>query len=408
GGWTLAEPGYSRLLAEQHGFQAVSGWGWIALPWRLLMGSPDDYNFAGPLALAAAPFLFFRRFRHPLLGFWARACVLYFVFGLAFTHILRFMVPVFVLFAALAACFFAGSGPRWSRGISWGAALAGGLCFFYLAAICAFYDGCAGIWWGKQTRAQYLSGPGKITPYAPMARWVSENLPSDARLLVVGDARGLYYGRPFLTNSVFDEQVLAQAARGSKDAFGIRERLRRLGVTHLAVNGLEGMRVGPDYGHYDLPPEAWARLDDFFKTWTQRVYDQGFLQVYALRPEAQGPGPWEGEPMPLLFFTGPGRAVVEDDRRQDWGALEGDLRGALALYPGCVFWHEQEALAAAGLGRGRDAEKLFVRAEAMGPLTPVGYLAWARNARSLGAAAESARVMAKARRLYPALEDVQP
>ncbi len=397
GGQSLAPAGYARLLAEQRAFNGGSGWSWLTLPWRLIMSNPDGYNFAGPLALAVAPFLFLRRFQNPVLGFWARTSLLYFGVGLCVTHILRFMAPSFIVFYLLAGTSFAGAGKTWARGFSWAAALTAFLCFFYLASISVFYYACEGIWWGKETRAAYLMGQGKITPYASMAQWISASLPKDAKLLVVGDARGLYYQRPFLTNSVFDTQVLAQAAEKQKDAQGIVLALRKLGATHLVVNGPEGLRVAADYHHYDLSPEAWARLDAFFKTQTTLLYDRNFQSVYALR----APSVISGEPMPLIFFTAPGKSFIQDYQRQNWAGVDLDLDQALALYPGCVFWREQKAVAAFHLGKERESESLFEEAGRMGPLSPEGYQAWAETAENLGLTARRGWVLAAAKKLYP-------
>ncbi len=394
----LSDGGYARLLAEQRAFDIVHGWSWLTLPWRLIMSNPDGYNFAGPLGLALLPALFFKQFKDPVLGFWARSTGFYFAAGLLITHILRFMAPAFIVFYILAGAFFAGAGRGWARTLSWGAALCAFLCFFYLASISVFYYACGGIWWGKQTRADYLQGPGKITPYASMADWVSKNLPPESRLLIVGDARGLYYDRPFLANSVFDTQVLARAAEAQKDAPGIRLALLKLGVTHLAVNGPEGVRVSSDYHHYDLTPEAWARLDDFFKTQTTLIYDRKFQSVYALRPPAAMPNV---EPMPILFFTAPGKSFIEDYQRQNWAAADQALDQALALYPACVFWWEQKAVVASRLGKNPESEKLFEKAAGMGDLTPEGYQQWAQNAEAGGWGTKASRILARGRKLYP-------
>ena len=307
------------------------------------------------------------------------------------------MAPAFVVFYLLAGVFFTQAGRVWARGLSLAATLTALLCFFYLASISVYYYACAGIWWGKENRTQYLSDPGKITPYEPMALWISQNLPPDARLLIVGDARGLYYDRPFLANSVFDAQVLAQAARQAKAAPDIRLALERLGVTHLVVNGPEGVRVAADYHHYDLPPAAWERLDEFFRTQTTLVYDRNFQSVYALAPPA-GPN---GEPMPLLFFADPGRSFIGDYQRQNWAAAGRDLEGALALEPHCVFWWEQKAELALRQGRVQEARQGFAQAARLGVLTPHGYQSWIQTNESLGLRAEGARVLAQARKSYP-------
>jgi hypothetical protein len=391
--------GYTRLLEEQRAFNGGGFWAWATLPWTLVVSNPDSYNFAGPLALGILPFLFFKRLENPTLRFWAFASGIYFVAGLFITHILRFMVPAFVVFYMLAGAFFARAGKNWGRGLAWGAGVSAFLCFFYFASISGFYYACAGVWWGKETRQDYLQGGGKITPYASMADWISKKLPKDARLLIVGDARGLYYDRPFWSNSVFDSQLLAQAARGEGDPQGIRQILLKWGITHLVVNGQEGVRVSADYHHYDLAPQDWARLDQFFKTQTTLLYDRNFQCVYALQPPPDASG--DAEPSPVLFFTAAGKSFIEDYQRQNGAAVDQDLDQALSLYPTSVFWWEQKASAQARLGRNSESEKLFEKAAGFGILTPEGYREWAQTAKARGGNLKAARILAMGRKAYP-------
>ncbi|MGH7740351.1 MAG: hypothetical protein ACREL1_09430 [bacterium] len=399
GGRVLPTAGYTRLLTEQRAFNGGGFWGWVRLPWTLVVSNPDSYNFVGPLALGLVPFLFFGGLKNRTARFWAWSAGLYFAGGLFITHILRFMVPAFVIFYMVAAVVFAGRGKGWARGLAWASGLTAFLCFFYFAEISDFYYGCAGVWSGKETRFDYLQDRGKITPYAQMAQWISKNLPRDARLLIVGDARGLYYKRPFWANTVFDDQLLARAAEEQKDPEGIRRELLRWGITDLVVNGWEGVRVSGEYHHYDLSPAAWARLDSFFKTQTTVVYDRNFQSVYALQPAA--PGQVNSDPVPVLFFTVPGKRFIEDYERQNWTAVEADLTQALALYPGCVFFREEQAETEAKLGRNANAEKLFEKASGQGDLTPEGYQDWARVAKTLELRSQVHRILRRAHAIYP-------
>jgi hypothetical protein len=305
------------------------------------MANPDSYNFCGPLCLAMVPLLFLFRLRHPALRFLAVITPLFLVVGFGVTHILRFVLPDFVLLYVLIGTVLAGGDkPIWGRMAAWGAGFSAILCFGYLAAISHFYYDAAGIWSGRETREAYLSGPGKITPYAGMAQWVSGHVPPDAHLLVVGDARGLYYDRPFLTNTVFDEQVLAKITREEKDAEGIGHRLREMGVDDLVVNGLEGIRVSADYHHYDLTTEEWGRLDDFIQRGTEKMGFQTFQDVYHLLPALKPKATFETFDL-VLFFSKPASRFVLDSQRRKWREAGEDLKEALELYPFSKTWKEQ-------------------------------------------------------------------
>jgi hypothetical protein len=338
----LPTEGYERLLTEQQGRITAQWWDWLLLPWKLVMANPDSYSFAGPVALALLPFLFLFKLKHPTLRFLVWVSLFIFIASVAVTHILRFMVPDFVLlYILLAAVLAGGDRPVWGRGAAWVAGFSALLCFGYLANIIHYYYDFSGIVSGRQTRVQYLEDSRKLTSYYEMAQWLSAQIPDDKRLLIVGDARGLYYKQPFLTNTVFDKQTLAQIAKEEKDAQGIARRLRELGVDYLVVNGLEGIRVSGDYHHYDLTSQQWQNLDEFIQRGTQLMYSQNLQAVYGLSQWQERP---KSETVDLvLFFSPPASQFLKDVQKKDLQGAEENLNEAVKLYPFSDFWKKQKA-----------------------------------------------------------------
>jgi hypothetical protein len=346
GGRHLPLAGYEQLLREQHARVEGGWWAWLALPWTLTMTYLNDHNFCGPLALALSPLLLLFRLRHPTLRFLAGFFILQLAAGLAVTHLLRFVLPAFIfLFVLLGAALAGGDRPALGKGAALAAGTTAALCFAFLAAMSHFYFDCAGVWSGRQTRADYLSAPNKRAPYFKMAQWVSANLPKDAGLLIVGDARGLYYERPFQTNSDFDEQALAGLARREKDAEGITRGLKEMGAGYLVVNGLDGVQVAntyQTYDLYDLTPEEWQRLDDFIQRGTTLVYQSGPQGVYQIRPELQDRGPSE-IPDLVLMFSKPASHFIYDLQKHLWKEAGEEIQKTLELYPFSRFWKDQKA-----------------------------------------------------------------
>jgi hypothetical protein len=337
----LTPGGYETLLTEQQG-RIVHGWQWLILPWKAVMANPDGFSFSGPLALAFLPFLFLFRFRHPALRFLSPVIALFFFSGFLITHILRFLGTGFILiYILLGTVLGGGNRPGWGKGLAWAGAVTALFCFGYLSAISARYSGCAGVWSGRQTRAEYLMNQSKITPYFSMARWIADHTPPDARLLIVGDARGLYYDRPFLSNTVFDEQELAVLARNERDAQGISRRLKEMGVDYLAVNGPEGIRVSSDYHDYDLTPEEWQRLDNFIQRNTEIVYQQNYRVVYRLLPAPKASGATEIFDL-VLFFSKPASEFIKNAQGRQWQQAGENLNETLKLYPFSRFWKAQK------------------------------------------------------------------
>ncbi|HVZ80486.1 MAG TPA: glycosyltransferase family 39 protein [bacterium] len=341
GGRALSATAYHSLWMEQQG-RIAHGWESLMVPWKAVVSNPDAFNFVGPIALAFLPAVLLTVGRGPARVFGRVVVPVFFVLGFLTTHILRFLSPGFVWIYVLFGLAWEGEAhPGWRKALAWAGALSAVLCFGFLAAISGRYEGGAGVWTGFQSRADYLMAPNKITSYYSLAQWVNANTPDDSHLLIVGDARGLYYDRPFLSNSVFDGQELALLARSKKDAAGIRKGLLEKGIDDLVVNGPEGIRVAADYGHYDLTSEEWERLDDFIQRYTEPVHLEGLQGVYRLLPDPKdGPRPQALDL--LLFFSGPASRFVKEVDRKQWLSAREDLDQAVRLYPFSGFWKEQK------------------------------------------------------------------
>ncbi|HXL72399.1 MAG TPA: glycosyltransferase family 39 protein, partial [bacterium] len=110
----LPAAGYERLLVEQQGRITDHWWDWLILPWKLVISNPDSYSFAGPVALAFLPLLLLFKLKHPTLRFLVWVSLLVFIASVAVTHILRFMLPDFVLlYILLGAVLAGGDRPVW-------------------------------------------------------------------------------------------------------------------------------------------------------------------------------------------------------------------------------------------------------------------------------------------------------
>jgi hypothetical protein len=251
-------------------------------------------------------------------------------------------VPDFViLYVLLAAVLAGGDRPFWGKATAWIAGLCALLCIGYMGDIIHYYYNFSGILSGRQTSAQYLTDGRKLTSYYDLSRWLSGHLPDEKRLLIVGDARGLYYSQPFLTNTVFDTQVLAQAAKEAKDAKGIAQKLKEMGVDYLVVNGLEGIRVAADYHHYDLTTAEWKRLDEFIQRGTQLVYSQNLQAVYGLLPQFK-PVPKDETLDLVMFFSFPATQFFKSVQKKDWAQAKVSVNEAIELYPFSAFWKKQK------------------------------------------------------------------
>jgi hypothetical protein len=342
GGRSLPLNGYHRLLWEnQQSLPMDHGlWSWINLFWRLSMPGEGNNQIIGPLVLAFLPGLFLFKLKETQ-KFLVWVTVVSFVLGFALSHMLRFSMPSFLsAFILFSVVFLAKETPaviQWSWKISvWVFAV------FFLGAYAVistqYYPGWDR-WTGQERREAYLNQT-ISNSYEPLVLWVDKNLSTDARLLIVGDARGLYYPRFFYANSVFDEPFLVKAARQEKDSAGILKQLHQWGITHVVINGLEGLRLSADYRQYEMTPAEWAKLNDLVNRGLKPLYWKNFQVVYEVKDKLNE----EKQPyvLNLFSFLPPtaydfSQAVQTGDKAKAHAALLEQIK----FFPQEQYWRAQ-------------------------------------------------------------------
>ena len=148
------------------------------------------------------------------------------------------------------------------------------------------YFGDVRVWDGAENREAYLTQCPQTATYYPLARDCGRWFSQDEKLLVAGDARGLYYSLPVITNSVFDVQVMAGLARESPDGEGIALALKEMGVNGLVVMKDEGLRLSRGYTQYPLTDEEWGRIDGFIQHHTRLLELTPLGGIYRFSPES--------------------------------------------------------------------------------------------------------------------------
>jgi hypothetical protein len=113
----------------------------------------------------------------------------------------------------------------------------------------------------------------------PHCRFVNDELPPDARILMLDENRSFFCRRSFLADSLFQASQMNALLRTTSDAEGLAALLHRLGVTHLLV-------ADRDWG-IDWPLHLREALAG--GTLLRRVYRDEELALYALSPEAPSP-----------------------------------------------------------------------------------------------------------------------
>ncbi len=113
-------------------------------------------------------------------------------------------------------------------------------------------------------------------------------LPESARILLVAEARPMFWERDVVVEDPFRTPLLVELARDSASPREMADALRGRGVTHVFFNGIEARRIARMVGRkrYFQPETAGAgrRLERFFREELTPVWSEGELALWALRP----------------------------------------------------------------------------------------------------------------------------
>ncbi len=339
GGRQFSSWSYTRLLHENQQFLPMDHglFSILTLPWRLTIPGAGDDQFIGPVFLAFLPLFFFLRFKDPSLKFLGRTLFLSFLFGLTLSHMLRFSMFAFVLaLLVLSAALGTLKEQRWKLLLTGAVVASAVFCTAeYFSLSSTWFDGW-GLWSGRESRQDYLSR--KISP---MIEWVNQNLPENAQLLVVGDARVLYYKRPTYANSVFDEQFFSDAALKEKDAEGILRRLKELGISYIVFDKLFGVINSREYHQYELKENDWRKLDDFVQEGLEPVLIEDAVSLYQVRDRLREKGPH----VPNPFYLYPPQALdfLNDLSDKNYSQARLNLAQLMAFFPGDDQWAKKES-----------------------------------------------------------------
>jgi hypothetical protein len=343
----FAPGGAERLLYENQQFLAL-GWdfkNWITFPWRLLMpGAGGNGQFTGPLVLAFLPLCLPLVFKKGEPRFWAVVALVYGGLGLCLSHMLRFILPAFALLLMAWAGWAAREKGFFEKSVAaWGLAAALlGLPYFLDTSV-RYFDGW-GVWTGLETRSGYLTRMVQ-NPYEDLVEWTDAHLFSDARILLVGESRGLYFRRDFLANSAFDAPTLETIVQNSKTPDEVAEKVKRLGVSDAVVNIPEGIRISQDYHLYELTPEEWGRLNRYLALYWKPLYFNQFRAVYAIAGEPTKTPSASLQPLNPFSFFAP--AAYDFSQAMEAGNSPAALAAArtqAVLFPGDAFWSGKKAL----------------------------------------------------------------
>jgi hypothetical protein len=134
----------------------------------------------------------------------------------------------------------------------------------------------------------------RYASYWPAVRFLNDELPEDAKLLLVAESRTMYVERELVVEDPFHLPLLVELAEKASGPAAMARELEAMGVTHVLFNRHEADRMATSGGREDYfsqaSPDAASRLRRFLATCLQRVHSAPPVEVFELgRCDAEGP-----------------------------------------------------------------------------------------------------------------------
>ncbi|MBI4656087.1 MAG: glycosyltransferase family 39 protein [Elusimicrobia bacterium] len=271
---------------------------WIETPWMITMGKIAYSEFFTPIFIFFLPIAF-------LLGrgnLHIKVIFAYFI-GIWLTWsvsstVIRFMMPAYAAGGLIISYYL----------FSWGHNFLKKILLWLVTASClSGLYGAASIWYiqrkwepvlGQIPKHEYLSKTKSSYPYSHYAgiKFINENLPPDAKVMIIGDGRTYYMERKFVASTVFDLTPMVEYSKKSGDAEGLYRKLKSEGITHILLNAGEALRLQEQYNIFYFDEKSFAVFNEF---WDRRVseafsFDEtqaghfiNRIVVYLISPEAK-------------------------------------------------------------------------------------------------------------------------
>ncbi len=258
------------------------------LPWELVFSfnlTPSNVPI-GPVFLVFLPLLLFVRRVPPVIQYCVGASVLLVAFWFNTSPQSRFLIPTLPLLS-IATAYAIEQISTESR-TAWLKRIAYALLILLLLSniawemiyVHAFFDPFE-VMMGLESTHDYLSR--QRPDIYPITHYANNMLPSDAKILFIGDTRGYYADRPFIANTAYDKTPIVELAHASETTEELAEHLGELGVTHIIFNRREGARLYKDYEylHWKTPQDEQL-FWEFYQTRLKQlksINDSELLEV---------------------------------------------------------------------------------------------------------------------------------
>ena len=298
------EPERSEFFRSQQSAQVVkSPADVLRLPLLLARGMESE-NFIGPALLALLPVAVL--FAPPLVAFriYAWLALPAFLFWAPLSSVMRYLLAAWGLVFALIM-MGAWRAEEKRRGFRAAVLLVlFGAGFYSLNASVSMWKKAfdpVEVLAGRERAWEFLERR-LVSPYASFAAAADALMPERGKVMMVGDARGLYWPRSFIAHSAYDTEAFEEIIRSSRTAREAVKRLRQTGASHIFVNDAETARMKFAHGYPILlftGPQL-AVIGELWREWLHEEMRTREAGLFALR---RSPVPGRGAGVPLSFDT---------------------------------------------------------------------------------------------------------
>ena len=243
-------------------------------PWTFSTGVPSQESYyMGPLFLVLLPLLFLLRRRHFPSALLAVLCLGAWLPLSLMTFVPRYFVACLAplsLLLAYALLQAPGKGLR-LYALCLSALLAG------LHASALGLESLGDRLWdvvsGRQTEDDYLSHthPNYTLPPYLGFQYLNRNAPKGAKVLLVGETRSLYLERNFEASSLLNDEILFDLMESSRGPEELKERMDRMGFTHIVVN--VGRFFSAGRTGFSFSESAMKNYDGYWGKYTLKEFE---------------------------------------------------------------------------------------------------------------------------------------
>jgi hypothetical protein len=324
-------PGWRYLgsgAAIEWGKGAAAGFGqWLRAPWTMLRYGGRLSDSAGAVFLGLLPAGLWAARREPRwrpvlwfsLAAWLPLSLV--------TTLPRYLIAAFApLSLASARAVERDESPLWLRPLAFAALLASGLLTWRWALPLTRLK----VFTGEVPSGLFLSHSDRgyyPTPLYPAARWLAENSPAGAKVLVFGDSRGFQVPRDHVLSTPQQTTVLERWANAAPDGDALRARFAEAGITHVLVNHGDIVRQRLELR---FSPAGKRALDAFWAKWTRKTFSAGpdflpgraldrWVVVYELLDPAAAARPHAADDLFAGYSVNASRAVLSSPARSPRG-----------------------------------------------------------------------------------------